>query len=158
MARKLLLSPFGIRNFMRLWGPFIGANIRVTKVSPDFKEMEARMKLHWYNKNLFGTQFGGSLFSMTDPFYPMMLMMNIGGKHIIWDKSASIEFVSAVKTEVRASFKLSDERLQRITEEAKDGEPHFVDFKVDILDLDDNLVARCTKVVYVRRKPNAKND
>ena len=27
------------------------------------------MKMYWWNKNLFGTHFGGSLASMTDPFY-----------------------------------------------------------------------------------------
>ena len=133
--------------------PFVGAGIRITKLSPDFKQMETRMKCRWYNRNYVGTHYGGSLYSMTDPFYMIMLLENIGDQHYVWDKSASIEFVSAVKSEVRANFVLTDEIIERIVEEAKDGKPHFVEFNVDVLDSDDNLVARCKKTLYVRRKP-----
>lgn len=114
------------------------------------------MKYRWYNKNLVGTHYGGSLYSMTDPFYMLMLIANIGDEHFVWDKKASIEFISAVKSEVRANFKLSDEVIERIVEEAKDGKPHFVDFEADILDSEDNLVAKCNKTLYVRRKPRSR--
>lgn len=53
----------------RFYMPFVGAGIRVTKVAPDFREMEVKMKLKWYNKNYVGSHYGGSMFSMTDPFY-----------------------------------------------------------------------------------------
>ena len=32
------------------------------------------MALRWYNRNFVGTQFGGSLYSMVDPFYMLLLM------------------------------------------------------------------------------------
>ena len=111
------------------------------------------MKLRWYNKNLVGTHYGGSLYSMADPFYMVMLVANLGDKHFVWDKSSSIEFISPGKGEVRASFKLSQEVIEHIVEEAKNGEPHFVDFKVEVLDADDSVVARVNKTLYVRRKP-----
>jgi hypothetical protein len=37
-----------------------------------------------------GTHFGGSIFSMTDPFYMLMYMNILGKKHLVWDHSASI--------------------------------------------------------------------
>lgn len=146
-------SPFTVKLLSRLYLPFLGAGIRVTKVTPDYREMETRMKLRWYNRNLVGTHYGGSLYSMTDPFYMLMLVMNIGDQHLVWDKSSSIEYVSPGKGEVKASFKLSQDMIESIVEEAKDGKPHFVNFKVDVLDAKENVVAKVNKVLYVRRKP-----
>ena len=37
------------------------------------------MPLKWYNRNYVGTQFGGSLYSMTDPWY-MLMLLNVLGK------------------------------------------------------------------------------
>ena len=90
---------------------------------------------------------------MTDPFYMFMLIANLGDKYFIWDKSASIEFVSPGKGEVRANFRLSEEVIKEIVEKAKDGKPHFVDFKINVLDADDSVVAKLNKTLYVRRKP-----
>ena len=38
------------------------------------------------NRNYVGTHFGGSLFAMTDPFYMLMMMRNLGPDYIVWDK------------------------------------------------------------------------
>lgn len=148
-----LASPFTIKLLSRLYGPFLGAGIRVTKVTPDFREIETRMKLHWYNRNLVGTHYGGSIFSMADPFYMLMLIVNIGDNHFVWDKATSIQFVRPGKGEVRANFKLSQDTIERIVEDAKGGEPNFVDFEVDVLDCEEKVVAKVTKTLYIRRKP-----
>ena len=123
------------------------------KIAPDYREMETRMKLRWFNKNFVGTHYGGSLYSMTDPFYMLMLLANIGDKHFVWDKSATIEFMQPVKTEVRATFTLSEEVIQHIVAEAEDGKPHYQEFEVNVLDTEDKVVAKLTKSVYVRKKP-----
>lgn len=140
------------RLMTKIWPPYLGAGIRVTKISPDYREVETRMKLRWYNKNAVGTHYGGSLYSMTDPFYMLMLLANIGKEHIVWDKSSTIEFVSPGKTEVRANFKLSKEMIEHIVEEARDGRPHYQNFDVTVLDSMDNVVAKVTKTLYIRRK------
>ena len=150
MAKKY---PKLLKHSGRIWGPFMGAGIRITKVTPDYRHMETRMRLRWFNTNLVGTHYGGSLYSMTDPFYMLMLIVNIGDEHFVWDKAGSIEFVSAVKAEVRAEFKLTDEVIEKIVEDARDGERHFVNFDVNVVDADDQLVAKVHKTLYVRRKP-----
>ena len=43
-----------------------------------------RMGLGWYNRNYVGTQFGGSLYSMTDPFFMLMIMENLG-RNMPWE-------------------------------------------------------------------------
>lgn len=154
MASKFpKMTVLRMKLFGSLWGPFLGAGIRVTEVTPDFRYLETRMKLRWFNTNLVGTHYGGSLYSMTDPFYMLMLLANIGDEHFVWDKAALVEFVSPVKTEVRAEFKLEDAVIKKIVEDARDGERHFVDFDVKVVDVDDKLVAKVHKTLYIRRKP-----
>ena len=74
--------------------PYLGAGIKVRNISDDFSTIDVVMKMRWWNKNLFGTHFGGSLSSMTDPFFVFILMMNLGKSYIVWDKSSKIEFVN----------------------------------------------------------------
>ena len=71
------------------WPPFLGAGIRVKHIAPDMKAIDVEMKLRWWNANYVGTHFGGSLFAITDAFYMLMLMANLGNDYIVWDKAAS---------------------------------------------------------------------
>ena len=89
---------------------------------------------------------------MTDPFYMMMLLRNLGPDYMVWDKKASIEFVKAVRTEVSAEFRLTEDRIREIIEKTDSGEPHNANFTVDVTDGDGEVVAKVDKIVYIRRK------
>jgi len=85
MSRNVLLQLLGgtksshtLRRWINLWPPFFGAGIRVKRIAPDMKAVDVEMKLRWWNANYVGTHFGGSLFAMTDAFYMLMLMANLG--------------------------------------------------------------------------------
>ena len=43
------------------------------EISPDYRYARVRMRLRPWNRNYFGTHFGGSLFAMTDPFWVLLL-------------------------------------------------------------------------------------
>jgi len=81
-----------MRFFINLWPPFLVAGIRVKRLDPDWKRIDVEMNLHPWNSNYVGTHYGGSLYSMADPFYMLMLMENLGRDFVVWDKSASIRF------------------------------------------------------------------
>lgn len=91
---------------------------------------------------------------MTDPFYMLILLSNIGDKHIVWDKSASVEYVQPGKDEVRAQFKLSADEIEGIVEQASDGKAHYIDFDVNVIDIEDNIIAKVKTTIYVKKKPN----
>ena len=55
------------RLMMNLYPPFLGAGIRVKRVTSDYREIDVEMGLHFYNRNFVGTHFGGNLLAMTDP-------------------------------------------------------------------------------------------
>jgi hypothetical protein len=58
-----------LRRGINLYPPYLGAGVRITRISDDFRDVEVEMPLRFYNRNYFGTHFGGSLYSMCDPFY-----------------------------------------------------------------------------------------
>ena len=76
-----------------VYPPYLGAGVRVTYPKDDAHRIVVRMGLHWWNKNLFGTQFGGSLYSMCDPHFVFILMKKLGPGYIVWNKSSQIEFL-----------------------------------------------------------------
>jgi hypothetical protein len=81
-------SPAHLRRWINLWPPFLGMGIRIVQIATDMKAVDVEMKLRWWNANYVGTHFGGSLFAMTDAFYMLMLMANLGRDYIVWDLSA----------------------------------------------------------------------
>jgi acyl-coenzyme A thioesterase PaaI-like protein len=142
-----------VRRLANFWPPLFFAGIKATRISEDFREIDIALKLRWYNRNYVGTHFGGSLFSMTDPWYMLMLMHNLGRDYFVWDRSAHIDFKAPGRGVVRAEFRLEDETLERIRRHTDAGEKYLPEFVIDILDEDDTLVARVTRTVYVRHKP-----
>ena len=87
-ANKLARKARLLRWAMNLYPPYLGAGVRVRQISADFRQVQVKMGLGWYNRNYVGTQFGGSLYSMTDPFFMLMIMENLGRDFIVWDKAA----------------------------------------------------------------------
>ena len=88
----------------------------VKRLQPDWKAIDVEMKLRFWNRNYVGTHFGGSLYSMTDPFYMLMLIENLGRDYIVWDKSAAIRFKRPGRGKMLAAFRLSDEQIERTGE------------------------------------------
>ena len=138
--------------FLKIWPPFLGAGIRVKQLQPDWKAIDVEMKLHFWNSNYVGTQFGGSLYAMTDPFYMLMLIENLGPGYIVWDKAASIRFRKPGKGKVVASFRLSDEQIEEIRQQLKTQEKIEPTFMVEVKDETGDVVAEVQKVLHVRRK------
>ena len=140
----------------RFYPPYLGAGVCVTRADKRLREVEVEMKLTAWNKNYVGTQFGGSLYSMCDPFYMLRVIENLGPGYVVWDKSATIDFLKPGRGRVHARFELTDEQLARIRDDVeKDGKayPHF---EVTVLDQEGGAVARVGKVLSVkkRRAPN----
>lgn len=138
----------------RLYPPYLGAGIWVEHISEDFREISVRMPLRFYNQNYVGTQYGGSIYSMCDPFYVFMLLKNLGSDFIVWDKSASITFQKPGRGTVRAHFELTEERIRNIKEQTRKNNICEPIFEVDVVDEKGDIVAQVTKRLHVRRKNN----
>jgi acyl-coenzyme A thioesterase PaaI-like protein len=150
LLRNLRLGANALRLGMNLWPPFVGAGIHVLHIAEDYREVRVRMALRWYNRNYVGTHFGGSLYAMTDPFFMLMLMHNLGKDYVVWDKSARIHFRTPGKGTVFADFRLSAEQIAAVAAETADGEKHEPVFSVDVTDAAGNVVTTVEKTLHVR--------
>ncbi len=141
-----------LEKMINFYGPFLGAGVKLEHMSKDFREAQVSMKLTFYNKNYMGTQFGGSLYAMVDPWYMLMLIKNLGKDYIVWDKAATINFRKPGKQKVTALFKLTDEHLNEIKNTLETQNKMDYIFKVEIRDDAGKLIADVDKVLYIRKK------
>ena len=146
-----------LRRLINLWPPLFFNSISATRMSHDHREIDVRLNLRWYNRNPVKSQFGGNLFTMTDPWYMLMLMKNLGGSYYVWDKKASIDFISPGRTHVAAKFILTEEKLAEIRAATVNGEKYLPEFITEIFDSENKLVARVHRTVYVKQKPAKPN-
>jgi acyl-coenzyme A thioesterase PaaI-like protein len=145
-------SPGLIKILLRFFGPYFGAGVRVTYISPEWRELRVEMKLRWYNRNVMGTHFGGSLYSMVDPHYMLLLMQLLGKEYTVWDKGAEIEFMHPGRGTVTATVTISDAELDDILANTSEGQKYLPVFHLIIFDDNGEIVAKVKKILYVRRK------
>jgi acyl-coenzyme A thioesterase PaaI-like protein len=141
---------------INLYPPLIGAGIKVTGVNADFTEIDVTLRLTWWNRNIVGTSFGGSLYMMCDPFYMAILMTNLGRDYIVWDKAARIDFLKPGRTDVMAKFAISPDEIAAIRKQADTNPKVEPEFTAEIRDKNNVIVAKVHKTLYVRRKDTPK--
>ncbi len=141
-----------IRRLVNIWPPLLGAGIRVTRWDADWRAVDVEMRLRRWNANFVGTHYGGSLYSMADPFYMLMLIENLGPDYVVWDKSASIRFRRPGQGRVRASFRLSQEQLDDIRQALTTQEKLEPIFSVEIKDDSGTVIAEVQKLLHIKKK------
>ena len=147
-----MTSHAGMRRMLNFWPPFFFSGISVLEISKDFRHTKVRLKKKALTSNYVGTLFGGSLFAMTDPFYMVMILKNLGKDYIVWDKRSEIEYVSPGKSNVFAEFHLWDKDLDDIREQVASEGKYLKWFEVDIKSADGTVVAIVKKQIYIRKK------
>jgi hypothetical protein len=143
---------------LSLYPPYLGAGVRVTHVAPDLSSIAVRMRLSFWNRNYVGTHFGGSLYSMVDPFFMLLLMEALGPGYIVWDKEAVIRFKSPGRGTVTARFEMPPERVAAIRAAADTERKTEPRFTVQVLAGSGEVVAEVEKLLYVRRKNSDRGD
>jgi Domain of unknown function (DUF4442) len=137
---------------LNFYPPFLGAGIRVKRLAPNWKEVDVEMKLRRWNANYVGTHYGGSLYSMTDPFFMVMLIENLGKDYIVWDKSATIRFKKPGRGTVFAKFRLTDQQIQEVIQALTTEKKIERVFAVEVKDKTGTVIAEVEKLLHIRRK------
>jgi hypothetical protein len=141
-----------LEKMISYWAPYLGAGVKLKEVSKDYRYCKVVMPLTFYNKNYVGTHFGGSLYSMVDPWYMLMLIKNLGSGYIVWDKAATINFRKPGQGKVTAEFHLTQEIIDEIKAYVDANTKMDKIFKVEIKDESGKLIADVEKVLYIRKK------
>ena len=141
-----------MKRLLNMYPPYLGAGVRIEHISEDYRDVVVSVKLRWYNRNYVGTHFGGSLASMTDPFFMLMLINILGKDYVVWDQAARIRFIRPGRGRVVASFHLSQEQIDEIYVQTRDGAVFRPEYEVEILDDLGKVVTKVAKQEYIRKK------
>ena len=142
-----------LRQGINTWPTFVAQKISVTELAEDWTRAVIRLDLTPENANYFGTAFGGSLFSMIDPFVVILAANQLGVDYAVWDKSVEIDFVRPGTGPVTATVDMPADVIDEIRAATADGQKLLKTFEVPLLAEDDSVVALQKRVLYIRRRP-----
>jgi acyl-coenzyme A thioesterase PaaI-like protein len=149
---RIEFGPTGMRHLFNWWPPFRAAGIRVRHIAPDFRSATVELRMRLFNRNYVGTHFGGSLFAMTDPFFMVLMMKNLGSDYVVWDKQGTVRFLKPARGTVTARFELPEARIAEARAATASGGKFEPTFRVDIVDAQGVTVADVEKILYIRRR------
>ena len=134
------------------WPVFAGQRIRVDSIAPDWSRAQISMNVEADNGNYFGTAFGGSLFSMVDPFVVVLAAKQLGPAYAVWDQAAEIDFLRPGTGTVTAVVDMPADVVASLAEEARGGAKVLRWFEVPIAGEDGEPVAVQRRRLYVRER------
>lgn len=148
------MKPSVLRHLMNMWPPFAASGIHVADIAADWHSARVELRLRPWNRNYMGTQFGGHLFKMCDPFWAILALERMGRNYIVWDAAGAIDFLAPGRETVYARFNFDDELRDELIAATADGNKHLRWLENDITTADGTVVARMKKQLYIRRKPS----
>lgn len=146
-------KPARMRWFMNVWPPFLFAGIYIQELSDDYSYCKVKLRAWVATRNINGSQFGGNLFAMTDPVYPLLLLGTFGKEYYVWDKEATIEFIKPAFYAAYFECRLTPDTIAQIKTACADGEKHFPVIENTITDARGNTIAKVKRTLYIRLKP-----
>ncbi len=146
------VSPEELREQLNAWPTFAAQGIVVEEVAPDWTRAVVSMRVEPANANYFGTAFGGSMFSMADPFVVVLAAKQLGSAYAVWDKVAEIDFLRPGRGTVRTVVEMPADVVRSLAEEARGGAKVLRWFDVPITDGSGETVAVQRRRLYVRER------
>lgn len=145
--------PFALSwRIFNYWPAIRGTGGRVTRVAPDWTELDVRIKLNWRTRNYVGTIFGGSIYAAVDPFFMLMILRQLGDDYVVWDKSARVSFKRPGTETLYAEFRVSAEEVADLRAIADRDDKLERTYSLDLKDAEGRVYATIDKVIYVARK------
>ncbi|MEN8990984.1 DUF4442 domain-containing protein [Avibacterium paragallinarum] len=147
-----MTMPIVSKFLLNHYAPYKGAGISIDKIDLANYHIRVKMPLTRKNQNIVGVHFGGSLYSMVDPFYMLILMHHLGSRYIVWDKAANIQFLSPGRGTVYADIQLDPNEINHIKNLADNHAPVLRNYSLNIFDEAGLRIAEVQKTLYIRRK------
>lgn len=130
---------------------------RIDYVSPDITHIRVRLPLNRRTRNVVGSLFGGSLFSVTDGPHPTLLMWALGPDFIVWDKSASIRYRRPGRSTLYGDFHIPHEEISRIRAALAQTPELDCSYLIELKDAAGEVHAIVERTLYIALKHHYKN-
>jgi hypothetical protein len=137
---------------MSLWLPNLFSGIRVKRFADDWTSATVELHVNLLTRNYVKTAFGGSMSAMTDPYFFMLVMHQLGRDYVVWDTRGEIEFRKPGRGVLTAHFEVTPSQAAELRERARGGAKVLEWFETDITDASGDVVAHVRREVYVREK------
>ena len=152
MLVRMRVTPRRLAVGMSLWIPNLFSGIRVRRFADDWTRATVELHVNVFTRNYVKTAFGGSMSAMTDPYFFMLVMHQLGRDYVVWDTRGEIEFLKPGRGVLTAHFEVSPEKVQELRDRARGGAKVLEWFETEITDAAGDVVARVRREVYVREK------
>jgi hypothetical protein len=146
------ITPRRLAIGMTLWVPNLFSGIRVRRFSEDWTHATVELHVNVFTRNFVKTAFGGSMSAMTDPYYFMLVMHQLGRDYVVWDTRGEIDLIKPGRGVLTAHFHVPAERVAQIREKAHGGAKVLEWFETVITDRDGDVVGKVRREVYIREK------
>ncbi|MCK2026775.1 DUF4442 domain-containing protein [Microbacterium sp. SSW1-47] len=146
------ITPRRLAAGMSLWIPNLFSGIRVRRFSEDWTHATVELHVNVFTRNYVKTAFGGSMSAMTDPYFFMLVMHQLGRDYVVWDTRGEIEFLKPGRGVLTAEFSVPREKAEELRQRAHGGGKVLEWFETVITDGDGDTVARVRRQVYIREK------
>jgi len=146
------ITPRRLAIGMSLWFPNLFSGIRVRRFSDDWTHATVELHVNLLTRNYVKTAFGGSMSAMTDPYFFMLVMHQLGSDYVVWDTRGEIEFVKPGRGVLTAEFSVTPEEADDLRHRAHGGAQVREWFDTVITDRQGEVVAKVRREVYVREK------
>jgi len=146
------ITPRRLATGMSLWAPNFFSGIRIRRFNEDWTHATVELHVNVITRNYVKTAFGGSMSAMTDPYFFMLVMHQLGRDYVVWDTRGEIEFIKPGRGVLTAEFHVSPEKAAELRERAKGGTKVLEWFETVITDRDGDVVAKVRREVYIREK------
>jgi acyl-coenzyme A thioesterase PaaI-like protein len=141
------------RWLLNLYPPLLCQRIRIVSIAPGFTACRVRVARSLLTRNLFGTTFGGTIFSAADPIHAVLYWQVFArrGKSIqAWLKSARVDYRKPAATALTLDFALTEGDVSD-AEAALAREGRFVrTFRTEAIDAAGDVCAVIETEVYLR--------
>lgn len=149
----MVISELSGKWILRLFPPLLFNRVWVKNIGKGYKSCEVQVYKSMLNRNLYGTIFGGSIFSAADPFYAFMFWQIFARKGIrvqTWLKSAHIQYKKPADTTLKLSFHLSEEDIRDAEAGLSENGKYVKSFSTDMINARGEICAVAITEVYIR--------
>jgi Domain of unknown function (DUF4442) len=130
----------------------------MNRTADNLRTIDVELRHRRWTQSLVRAQYGGSIFSMTDPFYVLMLIHNLGPEYIVWDKDASIKYLKPGRSKLHCEFRLTDEKLAEIRGALEAHPTTESSFSILVLDSAQDIVAEVEKTIHIRKRSSLQQE
>lgn len=145
---------------LRFYPPLLLQRIWVKKFEKGFTGAEVKISKSILNINYNRSIFGGSIFSATDAFHPILfheLLANRGIRTVIWVKRSEIEFIKPAYKNLYFKINITEAEILDICTKLSEFGKLLQQNTIEIYDKEQQLCALVKNEVYIRylhSKPN----